>query len=308
MAELKTRESKANRSGKLIKRWVLSFLCVCPVAFAGCTANEAAAPAIVQEEITVTSGDATLAARVSSPGRQGRHPAVVSVHGSGRLGRDHQQFDVDGLVRHGVVVLTYDKRGVGASTGEFVFVGTSTSEAYMPILAADALECLRALRRHPSVDPDRVGFIGISQAGWIIPLAMSTAAPAEVAFAIIRSGPATSVGLEMAYSGITRDRDVSAIPPDEMDRRLAEYTGPHGLDTVPLLDRLRTPTLWLLGEQDASIPIRQTQSNLQRAIERGATITVKTYPGADHSLEIARRPVPYWQDIVDWLRAKRFLG
>ena len=66
----------------------------------------------------------------------------------------------------------------------------------MPLLAADALACLRALRGHPTVDPSRVGFLGVSQAGWLIPVALSQASAGEVAFTVIRSGPATSVGLD----------------------------------------------------------------------------------------------------------------
>ena len=276
-----------------------------------CSAAPAAVPPTIKhDEITVASGDARLAARISYPADGKRHPALVSVHGSGRLGREQMAFEWQRLVPEGLVVLTYDKRGVGESTGEFVSVGTSTSEAYMPILAADALECLRALRRHPSVDADRTGFIGSSQAGWIIPLALSTAAPGEAAFAIIRSGPATSVGLEMEYSRLTGDgiREVTPISAEEMDRRLAAYKGPHGLDTVPLVEKLHTPTLWLLGDRDESIPIRPTQQNLQRAIAGGAPITVKTYADADHGLRTsAGTMVPYWGDALAWLRARRIL-
>ena len=293
--------------------------CALPVAIAlalACTTNQAAnqqAPprgGIAHEEISVASGDARLAARISYPDDGKQHPAVVSVHGSGRLGREQMAFEWQRLVPEGVTVLTYDKRGVGESTGEFVSVGTSTSEAYMPILAADALECLRALRRHRSVDPRRAGFIGSSQAGWIIPLAISRAAAGEVAFAIIRSGPATSVGLEMAYSRLTGDglREVTPISAEEMDRRLAAYGGPHGLDTVPLLEKLTTPTLWLLGDEDESIPIRQTKQNLQRAIALGAPITVTSYPGANHALRTRGGPMaPIWDDTLGWLRARQIL-
>jgi uncharacterized protein len=276
-----------------------------------CSAAHSAAPrGIAHEDVTVISGDARLAARISYPDDGKRHPAVVSVHGSGRLGRQETAFEWQRLVPEGMVVLTYDKRGVGESTGEFVFVGTSTSEAYMPVLAGDALECLRVLKKHASVDPDRVGFIGSSQAGWIIPLALSRAAQNEVAFAIIRSGPATSVGLEMEYSRLTGDgiREVTPISAEEMDRRLAAYKGPHGLDTVPLVEKLHTPTLWLLGDRDESIPIRPTQQNLQRAIAGGAPITVKTYADADHGLRTsAGAMVPYWGDALAWLRARRIL-
>ncbi|HJR58936.1 MAG TPA: prolyl oligopeptidase family serine peptidase [Vicinamibacterales bacterium] len=214
------------------------------------------------------------------------------------------------LVPEGIAVLTYDKRGVGASSGEFISVGTGTSEAYMPVLAADALECLRALRRHPRVDPLRAGFLGASQAGWIIPMALSKASPGEAAFAIIQSGPATSVGLEMEYSRLTGDGTRAAAPmtADAIDRRLAEYAGAHGLDPVPLLAKLGTPTLWLLGDRDASIPIRQTQQNLQQAIAGGAPITVKTYPDADHGLAFpGGHAAPYWDDTLRWLRAGKIL-
>jgi uncharacterized protein len=275
------------------------------LAVAACARDQAAAPLIVHDEVTVASGEARLAARISYPNDGKRHPGIVSVHGSGRLGREQTAFEWQRLVPEGFVVLTYDKRGVGESTGQFVFVGTSDSEAYMPVLAGDALECLRALRRHASVDPERVGFIGSSQAGWIIPLAVSRASSGEVAFAVIRSGPATSVGLEMEYSRLTGEgiRQVAPITTEEMDKRLATYSGPQGLDTVPLLGSLRTPTLWLLGDDDESIPIRQTKHNLQRAIALGAPITVKSYPGVNHGLRRRDGSMPpFWDDTLAWLR------
>jgi dienelactone hydrolase len=280
------------------------------LTLAACTANEAASPLIVHEEAAVPSGDAHLAATISFPDDGRRHPAVVVVHGSGRITRDQLRRNWERLVPEGMVVLTYDKRGVGPSTGEFVAVGTRTSEGYMPVLAGDALECLRVLRRHPRVDPARVGFLGASQAGWIIPLALSKAAPDEAAFAIILSGPATSVGLEMEYSRLTGDgvREAEPLAAEAIERRLAEYSGPHGLDTVPLLARLRTKTLWLLGDRDASIPIGRTQQNLERVIASGAPITVKTYPGADHGLGLGGgRAAPFWEDALEWMRTRRIL-
>ena len=115
----------------------------------------------------------------------------------------------------------------------------------------------------------------------------------------------------MAYSRLSGDGLRApagpALTPEELDRRLADYEGPHGLDTVPLLGTLRVPTLWLLGDLDESIPIRRTQRNLEAAIAEGATITVKTYPGANHSLAAAGRMVPYWADVVGWMRAQAIL-
>ena len=262
-----------------------------------------------QRNITVTTEAANLAATVSTPAGRGPFPGVVFVHGSGRLKRDVFQRDRDHLVSRGFVVLTYDKRGVGESTGEYDNVGVRTSPERMPLLGRDALACLRALRAQPRVDGSRLGFLGASQAGWIIPSAIASAGNGEVRFAVILSGPATSVGLEHAYSEATGDglRPHASLTPEQIDARVDAYAGPAGFDHVAIIRALRVPTLWLIGEQDESIPVRHTLRNLRGATAAGATITVKTYPGANHSLFSPAGPVPYWTDIVNWLRAERIL-
>ncbi len=114
----------------------------------------------------------------------------------------------------------------------------------------------------------------------------------------------------MEYSRLTGEglRQVEPITPEEMDRRLAGYAGPHGLDTVPLLGVLRTPTLWLLGDDDESIPIRQTKAHLQRAIALGAPITVTAYPGVNHGLQRRDGSMPpFWADTLAWLRERGIL-
>ena len=85
------------------------------------------------------------------------------------------------------------------------------------------------------------------------------------------------------------------------------YTGPAGFDHVPILRALKTPTLWLVGEADESIPVRHTLRNLRAAIDGGAPITLRTYPGANHALTTPAGPVPYWTDVIAWLRAERIL-
>jgi pimeloyl-ACP methyl ester carboxylesterase len=68
------------------------------------------------------------------------------------------------FVRAGYIVLTYDKRGVGKSSG--VMDGVSFEE-----LADDAVAGARMLQGRPDVDRGRIGFWGLSQGSWIAPLA-----------------------------------------------------------------------------------------------------------------------------------------
>jgi dienelactone hydrolase len=266
-------------------------------------------PGPAERNQSIANEGAALAATVLYPQGRGPFPAVVLVHGSGRTTRDQQRRQRDHLVSQGVAVLAYDKRGVGESTGEYVNVGVRTSPERMPLLGRDALACLRALQQDRRIDAARVGFLGSSQAGWIIPAAIAAAKPGEVRFAVILSGPATSVGLEHAYSEATGDgiRAHDNLTAEQVDARVDAYGGPSGFDHGEIVRALKVPTLWLVGEADESIPVRHTLRNLRAAIAGGAAITLKTYPGANHGLMTPSGPVPYWTDVIDWLRGERIL-
>ena len=136
-------------------------------------------------------------------------------------------------------MLAYDKRGVGESSGDYDNVGVRTSPERMPLLGRDALAGLRALRADNRIDANRVGFLGASQAGWIIPAAIAAAGAGEVRFAVVLSGPATSVGLEHAYSEATGDgiRPHEALSPEAIDARVDAYSGPQDSIICPCCGR-----------------------------------------------------------------------
>ncbi|HXQ73724.1 MAG TPA: alpha/beta hydrolase, partial [Pyrinomonadaceae bacterium] len=79
----------------------------------------------------------------------------------------------------GFVVLSYDKRGVGKSTGNW-------GEASFEDLADDAVAAARFLQARTDVAANQIGFWGQSQGGWIAPLAASRFP--DAAFAIALSG------------------------------------------------------------------------------------------------------------------------
>ena len=267
------------------------------------TACGARAKPVGGPDVVLNEG-ASLAGTISlPPGVQAPVPAVVLVHGSGRTTRADQRFMRDRLLAMGVAVLAYDKRGVGESTGEYDNVGVRTSPERVPLLGRDAVAELRVLEKRPGFDSRRHGFIGVSQAGWIIPSAMAAARPGEVRFAVIQSGPAGSVGQEYAYSEATGDgfRPHEQLTVAQIDGRVDAYSGPTGFDNVPSLRLLRTPILWLLGDADESIPIRHTKRNLEALAHGGVPITLRTYPDANHGLMTPNGPTRYWDDVREWL-------
>ena len=68
------------------------------------------------EDVRFSNRDVQLAGSLITPNRDGRHPAVILVHGSGPQTRDGMLPFARFLIRRGMAILTYDKRGVGGST------------------------------------------------------------------------------------------------------------------------------------------------------------------------------------------------
>ena len=108
-----------------------------------------------QLEVRFSSGGAMLSGTLTLPSGPGRHPAVAFVHGSGSTERAYLPDLQALLVRNGVAVLAYDKRGVGQSGGSYP--GESPTAAAIDVLARDAAAASRFLRSQPEIDPARVG-------------------------------------------------------------------------------------------------------------------------------------------------------
>lgn len=114
-------------------------------------------------------------------------PLVVLVHGSEKtpaIGSVYAYM----LAAQGVSAYVYDKRGAGASVGEY----TQNFE----LLADDAAAALQEARRLAAGRFRRAGFYGGSQGGWVAPLA-ATRAPAEF----------VAVGFGLVVSPIEEDRE-----------------------------------------------------------------------------------------------------
>ena len=236
------------------------------------------------EEVEFASHGATLRGSIVVPADQPIHAAVVFIHGSGKQARNLEL--AKRFASEGIAALVYDKRGAGKSGGEYEGE-QNVSEKNIALLADDAASALEKLVRHTSLKDVPAGFAGISQAGWIAPVAAERSNRAK--FLLLWSGPVSKVSEEDIYSKYTADRDSLTGPPtyDEALRsRTEKYVWPDFLgkdtDSTESLKKLSIPGLWLFSDNDGSIPVGLSIERLQRLRVDGHHYDYVLFSGLGH--------------------------
>jgi uncharacterized protein len=264
------------------------------------------------------SGPVTLAGTLWQP--DGEAVATVLMHpGSGPSNRDNDVVFPQVravLLEAGIAAASFDKRGVGGSTGDW-------REAGIVEQAADATAALDAVRAAGA--PERIGMFGHSQGGWVVIEATARGAPA--AFVVTNGGPGVSPAVQDRFALANAARRAGCGPSD-VERVLGRYDlaldllrrgvpaaeanailGPpadeeldaYGIaaddaaewqlqrrlvdhDPCPALRRLTVPALAMFGADDEITPVAASVEAF-RARVRPDLLTVAVLPGGDHRVQ-----------------------
>jgi pimeloyl-ACP methyl ester carboxylesterase len=269
-----------------------------------------------EEEVSFsnTAAGVTLEGTLTVPKGAGPFPAAVLIAGSGPQDRDnavanHSPFLVlaDYLTRKGIVVLRYDKRGIGKSSG-------SADKSTTLDFAADAQAAVDFLKARKDVDPSRVGLIGHSEGAMIAPYVASHYK--HVAWIVLLAPPATkgedtlikqseligrAGGLtdaqlvaslsfdHMAYDLARKEKDPkvladklnelvksteldAALPPAALEAQLRMMASPWfrfflDYDPLPALQSVKIPVLILFGQKDLQVPPKINLPMAQKALK-----------------------------------------
>jgi uncharacterized protein len=262
------------------------------------------------EDVTFTSADGIkLAGRLSLPESNSPAPAFMMLHGSEPGTRDNFGNEVMAhyMISHGLAILNYDKRGVGDSEGTYQ---ESASPSNLQKHAEDAIAGVEYLASRPEIDANRIGLIGFSQAGWVIPLAASQSE--AVSHIVVLSGPVASTAHENRFSNYANDGDSLTNFDDATITQQLRELSPSGFDPLPVIAELSQPGLWLWGNVDKSVPVTFSAENLQALIDSGkSNFFYQIFPNGDHNLnasphglftEIPYSPgVLFYSELAEWL-------
>lgn len=144
---------------------------------------------VVERDISFESDGFRLSGTLYSPEGVRNGPALVAVQQAGTDTRDNSLMVQ--MAQHlnavGYSVLLYDRRGEGESEG-------GPERPSYAAMARDAVAAKHTIADTEEVHPDKIGFWGVSQGGW---LAMEAAAMSSPAFVIVVGSPLTTPGEQM---------------------------------------------------------------------------------------------------------------
>jgi pimeloyl-ACP methyl ester carboxylesterase len=167
-------------------------------------------------DVTFPSVDVVLSGTFAGPAGRDPAPGVVMVGGSGPSDRTNDNFFPPiqrGLVEAGFAVLSYDKRGVGASSGDWL-AGTIDD------FAADAAAALDFLRCQPGVQAETTGLFGHSEGGWVV---LRVAARGNVPWVVTNGCPGMTPAAQDRYALATALQAIAGITPHDVEVTLAVY-------------------------------------------------------------------------------------
>jgi len=254
------------------------------------------------EDIKFVSHKITLSGSIVFPKSNNIHSAVVFVHGSGEQTRNMHW--AERFASEGIAALVYDKRGVGRSGGKYES-NQSVSGENIDLLADDSIAALNILRKHIKTKELALGLTGISQAGWIVPLAAEKTD--KVDFIALWSGPVSKVSEEDIFSKYTADLDGKLdgkkVPSfdEALKARKRKYIWPDFLgkdtDSSENLAKLNIPGLWVFGENDGSIPVDLSVQRLRKLKESGHQYDYVLFSSLGHN-----NMTETFLTVTDWIR------
>ena len=257
---------------------------------------------IETESISFISQGVRLSGSLYTP--KVSHAAVVLVHGSGQEPRMREFAAL--LAASGCAVLTYDKRGVGASGGVYAGpeVGTNNIDSTnLNLLAQDARTAVKLLKQKQPNLP--LGLLGFSQAGWIIPIAATDNPMVE--FMVLFSGPTVTTLEQLRFQFYTAGRTDFWEHHSEANVRDHVQNDPDRFPFAPTdpkvtLATLAIPGLWLFGGKDIQIPANLCIEDLQAFKAQGKPYDYALFPELGHRTGFAgSAPVTF---AIQWIKTK----
>lgn len=234
------------------------------------------------EKVTFANNGNTLAGSLLYPkgNVQEPFPVIIFVHGDGaqdRFGNGAYTILMDNFSENGIGVFSWDKPGVGESTGNWLHQS-------MEMRAEEAIAASNFLRQRKEIKQDGIGFIGFSQAGWVLPEMAKTTN--DMAYMIIVGGAINWMEQKDFFES-NQLKILGNIPHEEAsaDRKIFINLNKNS-DAKEGLAKIKVPFLGIVGEKDLNVNSANTVAvydSIFRATNH-QNYQIKIFSNATHAL------------------------
>lgn len=248
------------------------------------------------------NGNEIFGKLITPDGYKGKLPVIVFVHGSGPedySSSDNYRYLWEEFTKIGFACYSWDRPGVGKSEGKWYQLSVAGR-------ANEVISAVNKLKTLDIVDSSKIGYWGISQAGWVIPLVAKAMKPA---FVITVSSPVTTafeqelyrVRSQMRAEGFSQAAIDKAVSYNEKIRKMIAANAPYEQfallqkeisaeewednvitgeevvynylsivfkeDSPPDLRSLRCPVLAIWGENDLVVPPKESAAVYEKELK-----------------------------------------
>lgn len=204
-----------------------------------CAANPSSFD-VIEEEIIFESNGLDFSGVLYLPDANEPAPLLIMYHAAsgGSINFPFYQHLKTDLPQRGVSVFVYNRRGTSGQPGNF-------NTASFSDLADDGIAAASVLKDDPRIEKTKIGAWGISQGGWVAPVAANRSD--LISFAISVSGPGVSPANQMAFTSTYHlreqgyDADVIATAMMLREAVNSYFRGETGqIETQALIDEHRS--------------------------------------------------------------------
>ena len=246
------------------------------------------------EDFTSTSKDGTVVNSIlvkpASFDPAKKYPVLLRIHG-GPNGQDQHSFNYEREIfaANGFVVISVNYRGSNGRGNAFqkaIFADWGNKEV------VDLLGAMDALQKMSWVDSTRLGIGGWSYGGILTNYTIAQ----DTRFKAAISGAGSSNQLSMYGSDMYITQYEQEIgPPWKAQDAWIKISYPffHA-------DRIKTPTLFLVGQNDFNVPLAGSEQMYQALRSLGIDTQLVIYPSQFHGITIPSYRIDRMQRYLDW--------
>ena len=246
------------------------------------------------EDFTSTSKDGTvvnsLVLKPAGFDPQRKYPLLLRIHG-GPNGQDQHSFSYEREVfaANGYVVIAVNYRGSNGRGNAFqkaIFADWGNKEV------VDLLGAMDAIQKMPWVDSTRLGIGGWSYGGILTNYTI-----------------AQDTRFKAAISGAGSSNQLAIYGTDQYINQYEHELGPPWKTpdlwmkvSYPFFkaDRIKTPTLFLVGQDDFNVPLAGSEQMYQALRSLGIDTQLVIYPNQFHGITIPSYRIDRMQRYLDW--------